>query len=99
MYIYIYVYIYIYIYTYKAHIYIYIYTHIFTYIHIYIYTTTKHGFLKATYVIRRLRFRDTSPSRLGCFFTDTVFIKGGCSGRGVQRMGVALCNKLVHDII
>ena len=28
-----------------------------------------------------------------------VFITGGCSGRGVQWMGFALCNKLVYHII
>ena len=28
-----------------------------------------------------------------------VFSKGGCSGRGVQWMGVALCNETVHDIM
>ena len=30
---------------------------------------------------------------------DWVFITGGCSGRGVQWMGVALYNKLVYHII
>ena len=28
-----------------------------------------------------------------------VFIKGGCSGRGVQWMGVVSCSKLVHKTI
>ena len=28
-----------------------------------------------------------------------IFIKGGCSGRGVQWIGVVLHNKLVHDTI
>ena len=28
-----------------------------------------------------------------------VFIKGGCSGREVQWIGVVLYNKLVHNII
>ena len=28
-----------------------------------------------------------------------VFIKGGCSGSGVQWIGVVLCNKLVYNII
>ena len=28
-----------------------------------------------------------------------VFITGGCSGRGVQWMGVVLYNKLVYNII
>ena len=28
-----------------------------------------------------------------------VFIKGGCSGRGVQWMGVVLCSKIVHNTI
>ena len=28
-----------------------------------------------------------------------VLIKGGCSGRGVQWIGVVLCSKLVHHII
>ena len=28
-----------------------------------------------------------------------VFITGGCSGRGMQQMGVVLYNKLVYNII
>ena len=31
--------------------------------------------------------------------TDWVFITGGCSGRGVQWIGVVLYNKLVYNII
>ena len=28
-----------------------------------------------------------------------VFITGGCCGRGLQRMGAVLCNKLVYNSI
>ena len=31
--------------------------------------------------------------------TSRVFITGGCSGRGVQRIGVVLYNELVYDSI
>ena len=41
----------------------------------------------------------TPPSATPRTIVFWVFITGGCSGRGVQWMGVVLCNKLVYDII
>ena len=44
----------------------------------------------------------TGPSPDGCksgFESKWVFITGGCSGRGVQWMGVVVYNKLVYNII
>ena len=29
----------------------------------------------------------------------TMFITGGCSGRGVQWIGVVLCNEIMHNIV
>ena len=32
-----------------------------------------------------------------CIVEDRVFITGGCSGRGVQWMGVIFCNKTAYN--
>ena len=41
----------------------------------------------------------TWPILPGALRLNWVFIKGGCSGSGVQRMGVVLYNELVYNII
>ena len=52
-------------------------------------------------VVRRTAVcRDASGESKNLLETpDWVFITGGCSGRGVQRMGVVLYNKIAYNII
>ena len=45
-------------------------------------------------LVRRMR-SPTAP----CSLQGWVFIKGGCSRRGLQWMGVVLCNKTAYDIM
>ena len=56
------------------------------YIYIYIYTYA-----------RRKQCQDAAARNAGSF--HWVLITGGCSGRGVQWIGVVLYNKLVFHII
>ena len=56
------------------------------YIYIYVYVINTSGLLEPV----------LSWSRAPQLRVDWVFIKGGCSGRGVQWMGVVLYNQLVY---
>ena len=80
--IYIYIYIYVYIHIIYNYIYIvfnmYAYMHICIYIYIYIYVIYVYIYIYTPYLTPLRRW---------------VFITGGCSGRGVQWMGVVLCNR------
>ena len=78
------------VYTYTIYIYIYIHVGVCTYIYIYIYI-----YLHAR--DRHLGDRHgLSMASGGRFWT---LCRGGCSGWGVQWMGVVLCNKLVYSVI
>ena len=91
MYIYIYIYIHMYIY-------IYVYTHTYIYIYIHrererLYTQTT-GLDAADPLLLLLVLRERR-----CVQHWWILCRGGCSGWGVQWIGVVLCNKLVYNSI
>ena len=68
-----------------------VYIYIYTYTHTY--TREPRGLERA----RELGSDDAAAAERG--EVAWVFITGGCSGRGVQLMGVVLYSKLVYNII
>ena len=85
-----------YVYIIYVSIYIYIYIErererdVYIYIYIYIHTYYRESSCKSakSAICKCLRY-------VSCW----VIIKGGCSRRGVQWIRVALCSKLVYNII
>ena len=63
------------------------------YVHIYIYI---YEFNIYIYIYRE-RERERENDNISRM--SWVFITGGCSGRGVQGMGVVLYSKLVYNVI
>ena len=82
-------YVYTYIHTY-IYIYIYIYTHTHYMCHVTLYYTTKH-YIIYNIAISYMTYITLYPIKdkyiTGCSY------KGGCSGRGVQWIGVVLYSK------
>ena len=79
--------IYIYIHTYLFYMYLFIYSFIYSCSYLFICLVLLINIYIYIYI-------HTYIYKVGW-----VFIKGGCSGRGVQWIGVVLYNKLVYNII
>ena len=97
--IYIYIYVYIYI---HVHLYIYIYTHMYIYVHVCVcmYVYICMYVCVCIYIYIYIHRHDYWQHQLRSERTGIwVFVKGGCSRRGVQWMGVALYNKVVYNIL
>ena len=79
----------------------------YTYIYIYVYTHTDVLILMIMFIIiiivvvniYILMESQSTPRRTECASSIWVFIKGGCSRRGVQWMGVVLYNKTAYDVM
>ena len=98
--IYIYIYIYICIYTHMCiHIYIYIYIHTYIHVCVYTYINTCDYNNKRVHCDWVLSTSDRNKGVNAHKELSWVFITGGCSRRGVQWMGVALCNKTAYNLM
>ena len=82
------------------YVYIYIYTYVYIYIHIYIHISYTYTHIHTA--LRRARGLDrlgcSGMRQLGCFQL-WILSRGGCSGRGMQWIGIVLYSKLVYNII
>ena len=76
-----------------AYIHIYIYIYIYIYMYIYIYVIFHVGGASYVYIYIYIYMYTY------IYIYIWVFMKGECSGRRVQWIGVVLYNKLVHNII